>query len=81
MRTTLAIDDALLARAKKRAAQQGITLGRFVDEALRTRLASPERVAVPVRLPVFPGGRPRPGIDARSNRALLDALDEEPGAE
>ncbi len=76
MRTTLAIDDALLRRAKKRAAERGVTLGSFVEEALRDYLASPTRRVAPVTLPVAEGGRLRPGIDASSNRALYDALDE-----
>ncbi len=76
MRTTLAIDDALLARAKLRASERGVTLGSFVEEALREWLSAPERRSQPPVLPVAEGGRLRPGIDASSNRALYDALDE-----
>lgn len=76
MRTTISINDALLARAKARASELGMTLGRYVDEALREHLAAPKRAAVPVELPVFQGGELRPGIDPSSNRALYDALDE-----
>ncbi|WP_159500615.1 ribbon-helix-helix domain-containing protein [Microbacterium sp. 18062] len=79
MRTTLSIDDALLDRAKQRAQQRGVTLGRYVEEALREHLSAPPRVGEPVSLPVFPGGRLRPGIDPSSNRALYDALDEPGG--
>lgn len=76
MRTTVSIDDALLARAKKSAAQRGQTLGQFVEESVRFRLLAPEPVTSPVRLPVFTGGNGmRPGIDPASNRALYDALD------
>lgn len=81
MRTTVSLDDDLLARAKKLAAQRGQTLGQFVEEAVRYRLIAPESTASPVQLPVFTGGRgARPGIDLSSNRALHDALDDERGA-
>ncbi|MFB9619391.1 type II toxin-antitoxin system VapB family antitoxin [Brooklawnia cerclae] len=76
MRTTLSIDEALLKRAKQRASAQGLTLGGFVEEALRDYLSAPHHSAAPVDLPVFPGGRPRSGVDPSSNRSLYDMLDE-----
>lgn len=75
MRTTLSIDDALLTAAKRRARERGQTLGQVVDDALRRELAAPA-TARPPPLPTFRGGGLRPGIDATSNRALLEALDE-----
>jgi hypothetical protein len=39
MRTTLDIDDTVLRQAKKLAAEEGKTLTRIVEEALRDRLA------------------------------------------
>lgn len=76
MRTTLAIDDELLARARARARAEGVTLGVVVENALRRDLARPApRQAPPI--PVFHGGTgPRPGVDLSSNRALHEALDE-----
>lgn len=76
MRTTLSIDDALLQRAKAKAAQRGQTLGQYVEEAVRRDLVAPPRDS-PVRpLPSFTRGTGlRPGIDPSSNRALHDALD------
>jgi hypothetical protein len=76
MRTTLAINDSLLARAKARASERGISLGSYVDEALREHLAARERETAPVELPVVAGGMPRRGIDPSSNRSLYDALDD-----
>lgn len=76
MRTTVSIDDALLARAKARAAQRRQSLGSVLEDALREHLSAPERRAILPVLPVAPGGRLRPGIPATSNRALYDALDE-----
>ena len=51
MRTTLSIDDALLSRAKKRAADRGVTLGAFLDDALRAYLVEKPETAAVVDLP------------------------------
>lgn len=76
MRTTVAVDDHLLDAAKRRAREQGQTLGQVVEAALRRELAEPS-AAVSVEVPVFHGGGgPLPGIDLRSNRALRERLDE-----
>jgi hypothetical protein len=76
MRTTIAVDDHLLAAARRLAKERDQTLGQVVEDALRHEIAdapSVERVEVPV----FRGqGGPRPGIDMRSNRAIREALDE-----
>ncbi|GAB4108185.1 MAG: hypothetical protein Kow001_04060 [Acidobacteriota bacterium] len=40
MHTTLRIDDAVYRAAKAEAARRGITLTRFIEEALRLRLES-----------------------------------------
>jgi len=42
MRTTLRIDDRLYREAKARAAQDGVTITRFLEEGIRLRLM-PER--------------------------------------
>lgn len=78
MRTTISISDELLAAAKRRARERGQSLGDVVDAALQREL-SEDRPAIEVpRVPVFEGGTgPRPGIDLSSNRALLEALDED----
>lgn len=77
MRTTVAIDDELLAAAKRRARERGESLGQVLEAALRRELASrvdPQDVPL---VPVFTGGTgPRPGVDLTSNRALHEALDE-----
>ena len=39
MKTTLNLNDQVLRQAKGRAARDGITLTRFVEDALRARLA------------------------------------------
>jgi hypothetical protein len=76
MRTTVAIDDNLLATARSRAQERGQTLGQVMEIALRRELAEPTRVE-PVAVPVFRGGGGAlPGVDLTSNRALRVRLDE-----
>jgi hypothetical protein len=75
MRTTVAINDRLLMAAKAAAHRRGYTLGRFIEEALRRELDQQSMSQVP-QVPVFRGGTgPRPGLDLRSNRALIDLLE------
>ncbi len=76
MRTTLSIDDELLARARERARREGLSIGQVVENALRRDLAR-ESTTTPPAIPVFRGGTgPRPGVDLNSNRALAELLDE-----
>jgi len=77
MRTTVAIDDNLLAAAKERARERGLTLGQLVEDALRLEAAHAEQRRPGPPIPVFRGGGGlRPGIDPTSNRSMLEALDE-----
>jgi hypothetical protein len=78
MRTTIRIDDALLARAKQRAAERGSTLNAVVEDALRESLARREAPrAEPVDLPVFKGSRLRPGVDLDDSAALLELMERD----
>lgn len=74
MRTTVTLDDELLASAKTVARRRGYSLGQLLEDALRRELA---RTGVePPSVPVFWGGTgPRPGVNLRSNRALAELLD------
>jgi hypothetical protein len=75
MRTTIAINDQLLIAAKAVARRRGYTLGRLIEEALRRELAQHTDVRPP-EVPVFRGGTgPQPGVDLRSNRALLEFVE------
>lgn len=77
MRTTVSIDDELLRAAKTRAHDQGTTLGKVLESALRRLLAAPPETREPPTIPVFAEGTgSRPGLDLTSNRALYEALDE-----
>ena len=75
MRTTVAVDDHLLAAAKRRAQDRGQTLGQVVEDALRRELAEPLRPE-PIAVPVFRGGNgPLPGVELRSNTAMRELVD------
>lgn len=78
MRTTVSIDNQLLELAKLRAHQRHQTLGEFVESAIQHYLASDTSAAEVPAVPVFTRGTGLvPGVDASSNRGLLDALDED----
>lgn len=81
MRTTIRIDDDLLARAKAQAAKSGRTLAAVVEDALRTSLARRDVQQRPklVKLPTFAGGSPRPGVDLDDSSALLDLMESGKG--
>ncbi|MGB4779382.1 hypothetical protein [Microbacterium sp.] len=75
MRTTLSINDRLLAQAKERAHAAGLTLGAYVEEAIRRDLATERSARGTVRLTVSSasGGAQR-GVDLTTNRGLYDAM-------
>lgn len=76
MRTTLDINDPLLADAKGLAAQRGLSLKALVEEALRDRLhaaAGKQRVAEP--LPTYSGADLQAGVDLTDSAALLEVMD------
>jgi hypothetical protein len=78
MKTTLNLNDALLTQAKALAAQQHTSLTRLIEEGLQLRLRAQRAPAKPVRLPVYHGqGGLVPGLDGLSNKALLDAADQD----
>lgn len=80
MKTTLNLNDQLVADAKALAARQRTSLTRLIEEGLQMRLRAatdaPRRDRV--RLPVFKGrGGLVEGVDPLSNRALLEALGDD----
>lgn len=80
VKTTLAINDQLLAEGKALAAQRRTSLTRLIEEGLQLRLrgaaAKPARGRA--RLPVYKGrGGLVGGFDPRSNKSLLDALGDD----
>jgi hypothetical protein len=80
MKTTLDLNDRLLAEAKALAAQRRTSLTRVIEEGLQLRLRAQE-APLPrrrARLPVCKGrGGLVAGVDARSNKALLEALGDD----
>lgn len=77
MKTTLDLDDHILTRAKREAAETGTTLKSFVEDALRARLfprVSKESPQFSLDLPVVAGTAP-PAIDIMDRQALYDFLD------
>jgi len=76
MKTTVEIDERLLLRAKRYAAQQGTTLRAIIEDALRARLATRPKQQSAHRFapPVVKGSVP-PAIDVADRNALYDALD------
>jgi hypothetical protein len=77
VRTTIKIDDTLLAEAKSQAADSGRTLNRVVEDALRESFAR-RAVADPTarpKLPVCRGARLVPGVDLDDGAALLEQME------
>ena len=76
MRTTVRLDEHLLAEAKKHAAESGKTLTSLLEEALRESLSrrKPQVKSKPVRLKTVNGGGVRAGVDLDDSAALLDLM-------
>lgn len=80
VRTTLNLNNDLLAEAKALAAREHLSLTRLIGEGLALRLrqtAKATSASLPLPLPVYrgQGGLTAAVADARSNRQLLDAAD------
>lgn len=76
-RTTIRLDDVLLARAEKAAADSGRTLTAFIEDAVREALArrkQPRRRSK-LRLTTFGGMGVRPGVDLDDAAAVLDRME------
>ena len=78
MRTTVLLDDALFAQAKKEAARRGLTLTSLIAQGLRHVLARPRtrserrRISLPV---CTQGGGMLPGVDLNDSADLLDRME------
>lgn len=80
MKTTLNINDALLANAKALAAQQRTSLTKLIEEGLQLRLRYPiaANKIGKCKIPVFKGrGGMVAGINPISNKSMLDAADDD----
>lgn len=78
MKTTLNLNDQVLRHAKERAARDGITLTRFVENAMRAKLMATQRNGPTFKLKIstVKGKRP-PNVDISDRDALYDVLDRE----
>lgn len=76
MRTTVSIDDHLLAEVKQIAAREHRTIGSVLEDALQRMLA--ERAAEPTlaefALPTHGAGGLRPGVDLEDRDAMAELL-------
>ncbi len=81
MRTTIRLDNQLLAETKQLAAQSGRTVTAVVEDALREMLARRRRTVkrVTVSLKTASGCGLLPGIDLDGSAALLDVMAEADG--
>jgi hypothetical protein len=78
MRTTINLDDALLAEAKQVAARTGRTLTAVVEDALRESLHRRHRTSRrDIELPRFGAGGVQPGVDLDDSAALLDLMEHD----
>lgn len=81
VKTTLDLDDELLARAKALAARERTSLTALIEEGLRLRLRSRRRThgrPTPPRLAIYQGtGGLVANVDPLSNRSLLEAAEDD----
>ena len=77
MRTTIRLDDDLLASAKAHAARTGRTLTALIEDALRAALArgTVTSRAGPIGLPTYGSGGVQPGVDLDDGAGLLDLME------
>jgi hypothetical protein len=77
MRTTIRLDDDLLAEARELAAESRKNLSTFIEDALRAAIARARESSEqgPVDLPIFGEGGLQPGVDLDDSIALTDLAD------
>jgi hypothetical protein len=78
MRTTIRLNDDLLAQAKETAIRSGRTLTAVIEDALREALSRPEKPPKRRRTRLISSGKGwlRPGVNLDSSAELLDIMDE-----
>lgn len=77
MRTTVRLNDRLLAEAKRAAARSGRTLTTVIEEALREALARRKSGGhrVRIRLTTVRGRGVMPGVDLDDTASLIDRME------
>jgi len=76
VKTTVDIDDVVLAKAKALAAREQTSLTSVIEQGLRLRLRQQPPAQRPISIHPGTGGLAA-GIDSVSNRSLLDAADDD----
>ena len=81
MRTTIRLDDRLLANIKKLAAETGRSLTSVIEDALREMLARATKTGErpPVSLTTVSGNGLMPGVDLDDSAGLLDLMEKPDG--
>ena len=81
MRTTIRLDDRLLANIKKLAAETGRSLTSVIEDALREMLARATMTGErpPVSLTTVSGNGLMPGVDLDDSAGLLDLMEKPDG--
>lgn len=78
MRTTIRLDDALLAEAKRLAMESGQTLTSLMEDALRARLAMRANASKRKRVRLTTvDGRGASGLDLDDSASLLEHMERE----
>jgi hypothetical protein len=78
MRTTIRLDDELLAEIKQIAERSGKTVTSVIEDALREMLARQQgtETRAPVRLTTVSGSGLQPGVDLDGSATLLSLMEE-----
>lgn len=78
MRTTINVDDNLLMQAKREAVLQKKSLGKLVEDALRSFFAERQRKesSAVISLVTCAGAGLKPGVNLDDGRSLLEIMDE-----
>jgi hypothetical protein len=82
MRTTLRLDDDVLARAKKLAIDTNRTLTQVVEDALQMALTQKSSASQtkPLKLHTCGGKGLQPGVELNDNAALTELMDQHDGS-
>ena len=79
MRTTIRLDDEILAQLKVYAARSGKTMTAVIEDAVRDVLSRQDTFAERefVKLPTASGKGLQPGVDLDDSAALLDLMESD----
>jgi Arc/MetJ family transcription regulator len=76
VRTTITIDENLLAQVRQRAAETGRTVSQAIEDAVRESLLRlPRPSQSRVELLTWHGGRPLLGVNLDDNASMQDLMD------